>query len=126
MDTNRAIASLDEATLSKVEHEPPVRPNKQREKAPLDESRFKSGSVSNTDYVFRDPNFAYVLACGLQNPGDQEVLGQLLTPELRMKTFQGLINVSFDLSTIVVIRVYIIFLHSCCICFHRLLSAFLS
>lgn len=70
MEVDRVVSSLEETTPPERECEPPVRLSRQQEKALLTGPRFESGSVSNKDSAFRDPNFAYALACGLQNPGD--------------------------------------------------------
>lgn len=126
IEADRAAASLDETILLGLELELPAGPSRQQEKTSMAEPRFKSGPVFNKDSAFKDPDFAYALACGLQNPGDQEILGQLLTPELRIKTFQGLINVSFGTNFPDFIRVHVFFLYLCCICFRRLFNAFLS
>lgn len=108
-ETDVAVERLEEPIPPEVGHELPTRPNSQRGKALMAELRPELGSVSNKDYTFRDPNLAYALACSLQTPGDKEVLDQLLTPELRMKTFQGLVNVSFILNILIVILVSTIF-----------------
>lgn len=126
MEIDMAVTSLEDTTPPEEGREPPVRPSKQQEKTYLAEPRFEHGSVSTKDSAFKDPDFSYALACSLQNPRDREVLGQLLTPELRMKTFQGLINVSFVLNTLSVIHVSVIFLYLCHICIHKAPNAFSS
>lgn len=119
-------AGLDKTIPPEVELEPLVRPSKQQENAPLAELRFEPRTGSSKDSTFQDPNFAYALACGLQNYEDQEVLGQFLTPELRMKTFQGLVNVNLNLNLFCHFSYYIAFLYSRHDYFHRLPNVFFN
>lgn len=108
-----------ESTLPQVKHDLPARTSDQRGKAPVVEPRHDGGSASDKDSTFKDSNFAYALACSLQTLRDKEVLDQLLTPELRMRTFQGLVNVSFVLNVLSITLISTAQLHSFHICFCR-------